>query len=97
MSQANTFEIKPEISVKVAREICFYFKYPIDVNVTLYSSTCHERTPSGPGKCPYNAGGRSSEGLMGKLKCVGTLIMWPYTAGGRSRRGSPKAGTTVYL
>ena len=24
-----------------------------------------------------------------------TLITWPYTAGGRSRRGSPKAGTTV--
>ena len=29
------------------------------------------------------------------LKCVGTLIMCPYMAGGRSRRGSPKAGTTV--
>ena len=29
------------------------------------------------------------------LKCVGTLITRPYTAGGRSRRGSPKAGTTV--
>ena len=27
---------------------------------------------------------------------VGALIMWPYEAGGRSRRGSPKAGTTVY-
>ena len=26
---------------------------------------------------------------------VGALIMWPYKAGGRSRRGSPKAGTTV--
>ena len=52
-----------------------------------YSSTCHERTPSGPGKsvrtlqvaahqrdgwarqkCPYIAGGRSSEGRMGTLK-----------------------------
>ena len=29
------------------------------------------------------------------LKCVGTLTKCPYTAGGRSRRGSPKAGTTV--
>ena len=30
------------------------------------------------------------------LKCVGrVLITWPYKAGGRSRRGSPKAGTTV--
>ena len=27
---------------------------------------------------------------------VGALITWPYKAGGRSRRGSPKAGTTVY-
>ena len=26
---------------------------------------------------------------------VGALIAWPYKAGGRSRRGSPKAGTTV--
>ena len=26
---------------------------------------------------------------------VGVLITWPYKAGGRSRRGSPKAGTTV--
>ena len=26
---------------------------------------------------------------------VGALITWPYKAGGRSRRGSPKAGTTV--
>ena len=31
------------------------------------------------------------------LKCVGTLIICPYMAGGRSRRGSPKAGTTVYV
>ena len=32
------------------------------------------------------------------LKCVGrALITWPYKAGGRSRRGSPKAGTTVGL
>ena len=32
------------------------------------------------------------------LKCVGrALITWPYKAGGRSRRGSPKAGTTVYI
>ena len=30
------------------------------------------------------------------MKCVGTLTKCPYTAGGRSRRGSPKAGTTVY-
>ena len=30
-----------------------------------------------------------------KLRCVGILIMCPYMAGGRSRRGSPKAGTTV--
>ena len=29
------------------------------------------------------------------LTCVGTLTKCPYTAGGRSRRGSPKAGTTV--
>ena len=29
------------------------------------------------------------------LKCVGTLTKCPYTAGARSRRGSPKAGTTV--
>ena len=28
---------------------------------------------------------------------VGALITWPYKAGGRSRRGSPKAGTTVLL
>ena len=28
---------------------------------------------------------------------VGALITWPYKAGGRSRRGSPKAGTTVYM
>ena len=30
---------------------------------------------------------------------VGALIMitWPYKAGGRSRRGSPKAGTTVAI
>ena len=34
---------------------------------------------------------------MGTLNCVGTLITWPYTAGGRSRRGSPKAGTTVVV
>ena len=27
---------------------------------------------------------------------VGALITWSYKAGGRSRRGSPKAGTTVY-
>ena len=26
---------------------------------------------------------------------VGALITWPYKAGGHSRRGSPKAGTTV--
>ena len=35
---------------------------------------------------------------MGNLtfKCAGrALITWPYKAGGRSRRGSPKAGTTV--
>ena len=31
------------------------------------------------------------------LKCVGrALITWPYKAGGRSRRGSHKAGTTVF-
>ena len=30
------------------------------------------------------------------LKCVGTLTKCPHIAGGRSRRGSPKAGTTVY-
>ena len=29
------------------------------------------------------------------LNGVGTLTKCPYTAGGRSRRGSPKAGTTV--
>ena len=29
------------------------------------------------------------------LKCVGTLTKCPHTAGGRSRRGSPKAGSTV--
>ena len=28
---------------------------------------------------------------------VGALITWPYKAGDRSRRGSPKAGTTVVL
>ena len=28
---------------------------------------------------------------------VGALITWPYKAGGRSRRGSPKAGTTVFV
>ena len=28
---------------------------------------------------------------------VGALITWPYKAGGRSRRGLPKAGTTVLL
>ena len=26
---------------------------------------------------------------------VGALVTWPYKAGGRSRRGSPKAATTV--
>ena len=26
---------------------------------------------------------------------VGALVTWPYNTGGRSRRGSPKAGTTV--
>ena len=31
------------------------------------------------------------------LKCVGTLILCPYMAGGRSRRGSPKAGTTLVI
>ena len=31
------------------------------------------------------------------LKCVGTLTKCPHTAGGRSRRGSPKAGTTVAI
>ena len=31
------------------------------------------------------------------LKCVGTLITCSYMAGVRSRRGSPKAGTTVML
>ena len=31
------------------------------------------------------------------MKCVGTLTKCPQTAGGRSRRGSPKAGTTVYV
>ena len=30
------------------------------------------------------------------MKCVGILTKCPYTAGGRSRRGSPKAGTTVH-
>ena len=29
------------------------------------------------------------------MKCVGTLTKCPHTAGVRSRRGSPKAGTTV--
>ena len=33
-----------------------------------YSSTCHERTPSGPGKCPYMTGGHSSEGRVGGAK-----------------------------
>ena len=28
---------------------------------------------------------------------VGALITWPYKPGGRSRRGSPKAGTTVHI
>ena len=28
---------------------------------------------------------------------VGALITWPYKAGGRSRRGSPKAGTTLLV
>ena len=37
MSHANIFEIEPEISAKVAREIFFYFTYPIDVNVTLHT------------------------------------------------------------
>ena len=34
---------------------------------------------------------------MGTFTWIGTLITWPYTAGGRSRRGSPKAGTTVVV
>ena len=42
------------------------------------------------GRCPPMAGNLT-------LKCVGTLTTWPYTAGGRSRRGLPKAGTTVVL
>ena len=37
MSHANIFQIEHEISAKVAREICSYFTYPIDVNVTLHS------------------------------------------------------------
>ena len=37
MSHANIFEIDPEISAKVAREIFFYFTYPVDVNVTLHA------------------------------------------------------------
>ena len=37
MSHANIFEIEPEISAKVAREIFLYFTYPIDVNVTLHT------------------------------------------------------------
>ena len=40
------------------------------------------------GRCPPIAGNLT-------LKCVGTLITCPYMAGVRSRRGSPKAGTTV--
>ena len=44
--------------------------------------------PSALGRCPPIAGSLT-------LKGVGTLITWPYTAGGRSRRGSPKAGTTM--
>ena len=54
-------------------------------------------TPGTWQRCPYIAGGRSSEGRMGTLKWVGTLIMCPYSAGGLSRWGSPKAGTTVYI
>ena len=41
------------------------------------------------GRCPPIAGNLT-------LKCVVTFITSPYTAGGRSRRGSPKAGTTVH-
>ena len=37
MSHANIFWIEPEISGKVAREIYFYFTYPVDVNVTLHT------------------------------------------------------------
>ena len=37
MSQANIVLIEPDISAKVAREIYFYFTYPIDVNVTLHT------------------------------------------------------------
>ena len=33
-----------------------------------HSSTCHERTPSGPGK-GVCTGGRSSEGRVGGAKC----------------------------
>ena len=39
-------------------------------------------------RCPPIAGNLT-------LRYDGTLITWPYTPGGRSRRGSPKAGTTV--
>ena len=37
MFHANFFLIEPEISGKVAREICLYFTYPIVVNVTLHT------------------------------------------------------------
>ena len=59
-----------------------------------YSSTCHERTPSGPVHCRWLL-------IRGNLtlKCVSRGIdnvavqgRWPLTTGGG---GSPKAGTTV--
>ena len=44
-------------------ELLFYVMFYCVI--LLYSSTCHERTPLGPGKCPYMTGGRSSEGRAG--------------------------------
>ena len=52
----------------------------------VYSSTCHERTPSGPAKVSVHCRWPLIRGNL-TLKCVGTLITWPYKAGGRSRRG----------
>ena len=58
------------------------------VRYCRYGKPINDCPASALGKCPPIAGNLT-------LKCVWTLITWPYTPGGRSRRGSPKASTTV--
>ena len=68
--------------------VCFWAGI-FSENHKIYSSTCHERTPSGPGKSvrTMQVAAHQRDGWA--------RVTWPYTAGDCSRRGSPKAGTTV--